>query len=172
MPWYESWNAPHARDAIFVAETTSIMQHLVYETPRGRAISIGTGQGGLVPYMWANEFPGRLNFIDRDNILTKDFLTCPGLESGPNGLVISYADWFAHAGACAPRLPDLVFGVLSMSAYPGLSHYYHLVYYQDLLMRRSGIQPIVFNAQMFLAVRNGWNRTIPFVTKTVSRSHL
>ena len=131
MPWYVAWNASHRRDAIFLAHTTPIVRDLVRQLPKGGVISIGTAQGGMVPYTWATDFPGKLRFIDRAGVSTNDFARCPARNAKSVGDLISYADWFSHAGGCAPPLPDVVFDGNSMALYPALSPYYHLVYYQD-----------------------------------------
>jgi hypothetical protein len=156
MPWYVAWNATHQRDAIFLAHTTPIVRELVSQLPKNAVITIGSPQGGMVPYTWANEFPGKLKFIDTESLTTNDFSRCPGLDQTSAGLQISFGDWFAHAGKCAPPLPDLVFDISSFSSYPALTRNYHQVYYQDLTMHRSGYRTIVVNAQMFLAVKGGW----------------
>ena len=126
LPWYTSWDYVHTRDAMFLAEATPVLRKILEEASPAK-VTIASYQAGMVMYTWDNEFPGRLEFIDTDNLVTTDFSTCAGLFDSYSGQIISLSQWAYDAGGCAPWMPDLFFGFDPPSSVPMLGRLYHLV---------------------------------------------
>ena len=115
-------------------------------------------QGGMVISTWQQALPGRLRFVDMDDVVTTDFAGCRGLRQTYGGDEVTLAAWATDAGGCAPALPDLVFFVGAPSAFPGLARDYRIVSYVNVRYRPRRLfgdgAPLA--ATEFLAVRRGW----------------
>lgn len=155
LPWYVSWSFIETRDALFLSVATPIVRQLIAREPPGRKITVASNQAGFIFYTWANEFPGKLHFIDTESLATTAFRRCHGLFASYAGELMSIDRWAADAGKCAPALPDLYF---SPSGTVGLDRYYHQVASLLLTYDRRGItETRRLETSELLAVRDGWS---------------
>lgn len=158
LPWYDSWDFISTRDSVFLASATPIVRRIISESD-GKVVTVASNQAGFIFYTWANDFPGKIRFIDMQGITTNDFSRCSGLTQSFAGDFMTFSHWVSVAGKCAPPLPDLYFtlGPLTASALP--AHEYHVVSYISLLYDRRGLTatiPPLYETE-FMAQRNGWS---------------
>lgn len=158
LPWYSSWDFISTRDSVFVEAATSRVRQLISEEPPGQKITIASNQAGFIFYTWANEFPGRITFIDTQSITTNDFSRCSGLQSSFAGNLMTIAHWAMVAGKCAPPLPDLFFSLNAPYQSPGVTNNYHVISSIGITYWRHGLgKDIKLYGAEFLAQRDGWS---------------
>ncbi len=156
MPWYVRWDYLSARDAVFLASATPALRALLAARPG--TVTIGSYQAGVVISTWQQDFPGRLRFVDMDDVVTDDFSTCPGLRQTYGGDVITLVQWAHDAGGCAPPLPDLVLFLRAPSQTPGVVPAYRVVSLVTMTYRQHhllGASELLGNTE-YLAARVSW----------------
>lgn len=158
LPWYTSWDYVSTRDTVFLAAATPIVRRLVEAEPAGVKLTVASNQAGLVFYTWANDFPGRIEFIDTEGIATTDFSRCSGLQDSYAGQLMTIVHWAATARRCAPPLPDVYFSLNPPAATPGLTRYFDVVADVAIAYRRHGVGTTVpiYDSE-YLAERIGWH---------------
>ncbi len=155
LPWYVDWSYITTRDTLFLSVATPKLKALIEQEPPGQEITIASNQAGMIFYTWANEFPGKLRFIDTESLVTDDFSRCRHLFASYAGELISIERWAADAGTCAPPLADLYF---SPSGTVSLTRYYHVISSMWIKYGRRGItETRAFYGTEMLAQRNGWS---------------
>jgi hypothetical protein len=155
LPWYEAWSFIETRDALFLSVATPVVRALVAKETPGEPITVASNQAGLVFYTWANEFPGKLRFIDTESLATNDFSRCRDLFASYAGELMSIQRWGVDAGRCAPPLPDLFF---TPSSSVGLQTHFHVVASMWIFYTRRGItESHVLGSTEVLAQRDGWS---------------
>jgi hypothetical protein len=108
VPWYESVNRVHARDAAFVPKLVAVIDRL--HAKLGRRVVVATGQAGMVMYYTSRERGDLITFIDRGRLTGDAFGHCSeGLVDSQFGRVMPYSYWFAHVEECGVPLPDVIF---------------------------------------------------------------
>jgi len=160
LAWYTNWDFIHARDATFLAAATPALRSILAADTAPGKVTIASYQAGMIMYTWQNEFPGRLRYIDMDNIVTNDLSKCPGTATNSyTGQLIDLQQWWSFAGGCAPPLPDLVFFLGSPSGMSVVSSQYHVVrdVYMTYDQRRLLGHSRLLGEEEYLAVRNGWH---------------
>jgi len=155
LPWYVDWSSITTRDAIFLSVATPKLRALIQREPPGHEITVASNQAGMVFYTWANEFPGKLRFIDMDSLTTNDFASCHNLVASYSGELMTIDRWAFDAGSCAPPLPDLYFSTARPAT---LTRQYHVISSLWTKYARRGISAThsVLGTE-FLAQRNGWS---------------
>jgi hypothetical protein len=157
LPWYTSWDFISTRDSVFLASATPIVRRLITASD-GKVVTIASNQAGLIFYTWANDFPGKIRFIDMQGIATDDFSRCTGLTQSFAGNLMTLTHWVSVAGKCAPALPDLYFTLGPVSASTLPARYYHVVSYVSILYDRGGLTTTIpLYETEYLAQRNGWS---------------
>jgi hypothetical protein len=158
LPWYAASDFVHTRDAVFLATATPVLRGLL-DRHHG-TVTVASYQGGMVISAWQQALPGRLRFIDMDDVVTTDFSSCPGLRETYGGDEITLAAWAHDAGTCAPALPDLVFFVGAPSEFQGLLGKYRVVSFVNVRYRPRRLfgEGATLAATEFLAARKGWSR--------------
>jgi hypothetical protein len=159
LPWYTAWDYPHARDAVFLAQATPVLRRIIDGIGTRTRVTIASYQAGMVMYTWANDFPGRLEFLDMDNIVTSTLSTCPGLTRSYSGDLIDLRQWARDAGRCTPRMPDLVVLVGPPSQRRMVNSLYHVVAETRVTYRQRHLlgSDRVLRGTEFLAMRDGWH---------------
>jgi hypothetical protein len=158
LPWYDSWAFPGTRDSLFLAAATPIVRQLVSEETPGQMITVASNQAGYVFYTWANDFPGKLEFIDTESIATESFPHCSGLEESFAGDLMTIPRWSRDAGHCAPPLPDLYFTPSTSQQTRGIAIYYHVIASIHIKYLRNGLGTTnTLYGTEFLAERDGWS---------------
>jgi hypothetical protein len=111
--WFDRKNRVHAH---FIPMTTRLLEVLPMLTADGdRRVTVFSGQMGFVPYYVARKFYGRVRFIDKAGLVTRDVTAHPGASEGQRrrtGLNFSYQQLFALAddGNAADWIPpDVLF---------------------------------------------------------------
>jgi len=155
LPWYVDWSSTTTRDTFFLSLATPKLRELIQREPPGQKITIASTQAGMVFYTWANEFPGKLKFIDTENIATNVFSSCHNSFASYSGDLMSIEAWARDAGRCAPPLPDLYVSTFDT---PGVKRDYHVISGLFILYNRRGIgvtHPLL--GYEYLAQRNDWS---------------
>ena len=158
LPWYEAWDFIGTRDAAFLSTATPVLRRLLEHVPPGRSITIASPQAGMVMYTWANDFPGRIRFIDMDGIATTYFSTCNNATPSFAGDHMTIATWAIDSGRCAPSLPDLYFDLNRPADQPMLAKYYNVISSISIRYVRhgaTGSAPPLYGTE-YLAQRRGW----------------
>jgi hypothetical protein len=155
LPWYVDWSFITTRDTLFLAAATPELKSIVEREPPGQKLTIASSQAGMIFYTWANEFPGRLKFIDMQSLATNDFSGCHDRFASYAGEFMSLSRWAADARHCAPPLADLYF---SPSGTQSLTSYYHVIsFFWIKYERRCISQTRSLYGTELLAQRNGWS---------------
>ena len=158
LPWYSSWDYVSTRDGAFLAAATPHLNALVDEEPNGDRITLASNQAGMVFYTWANQFPGKIDYIDTESVVTHDFTRCQGLFDSYAGEYMTFAHWVSVAGKCAPSLPDLYLGLDQPSQTQLLLRYYHVISIVTVDYERRGIGTTqILSGTEFLAEKDGWS---------------
>ena len=146
------------RDGAFLAAATPHLNALVDEEPNGDRITLASNQAGMVFYTWANQFPGKIDYIDTESVVTHDFTRCQGLFDSYAGEYMTFAHWVSVAGKCAPSLPDLYLGLNQPSQTQLLLRYYHVISIVTVDYERRGIGTTqILSGTEFLAEKDGWS---------------
>ncbi|MCC6521562.1 MAG: hypothetical protein IT373_02775 [Polyangiaceae bacterium] len=113
FPWVDRANQTHTRDALFAGELADVVRDiLAYKRP----VVIMSGQAGMVMYYVASRYFGRVRFIDRHGLTTRDLMRAQrelGLGVASTGLVVS-TDQFLALAASRPEddlMPDVIFDI-------------------------------------------------------------
>jgi hypothetical protein len=155
IPWYADWSFITTRDTLFLAAATPELRSILERVPPGQKVTIASNQAGMIFYTWANEFPGRLKFIDLQSLATNDFSRCPGRFASYAGDFMTLTRWAADVGHCAPPLADLYF---SPSGTTSLTRYYNVRSFMWIKYERRGITETrpLYGTEL-LAQRKGWS---------------
>jgi hypothetical protein len=156
VPWVDRANQTHTRDALFIGALERVVDRLLEQKPR---VTIMSGQAGMVMYYVASRYYGKVDFIDR-HALTSRQLVEPGRALGlpmlSTGLEISVPQFFQIAARHPELTPDIVFDLNRQRRDAAVQNGYTCVYEQ---MGTTGAsQPSWFtvrgNVYQFIAVPN------------------
>lgn len=155
--WFELRNRVHLRNAALFIRAEDVVDQLLLtaETP----ITISSVQGGLTIYSLFADHPGELRFIDRHNLVSRDFTACEELlEPSFRGLgrKMTYEAWFAHVEDCGVAPPDVVIEYDTLEDHPGLPGRYTVVASVPKVANHadSRLPGIDVGTAQFVAVRN------------------
>ncbi len=158
LPWYIAWDYLSTRDAVFLSTATPVLRALLHASV-GQRLTLGSDQGGKVIFTWQGDFPGRIEFLDMDDVETSFFSACPGLHESYGGDIITLSQWARDAGHCAPPLPDLFLSLGAPAAIPGLLARYHVIASASMTYDQGhlfGPSTLLGNTE-FLAVLDTWH---------------
>lgn len=154
-PWYERANRVHFRDLAVLGHLEQVVDALAQQRP---AVTVTSGQAGMVPYYLMQSRGAHVEFIDRGSLTTDTFDRCShALIRSSLGAAMTFDYWLAHTGECGVAAPDVVYDVGQFGAVPGLAGRYTLVYQQPatpIVPDTTHLRGRGTTAAEFVAVRN------------------
>lgn len=94
--YVELQNRVHYRDIPFLENVTPVLDSYITAMPE-RTFRVMSAQAGIVPFHLFQHFYGRLRFVDRQGLATREFTSCVlSKRWGRNslGLLMAYKDYF------------------------------------------------------------------------------
>jgi hypothetical protein len=159
-PFFVRHNVPHLRDAAFLPAIRAAVSHTLATEPR---VTILSGQAGYVVSHLGEAYFGRLRFLDRVSLVTRDLEDCPlltGTTTDVGFSITSTAPLFDPASRvheeCGLPLPDVVFdsGRRELFASMLASGAYRVVFEEGTEMLPPGSALTAARTYQYLGVRS------------------
>jgi hypothetical protein len=160
LPFAVRHNVPHLRDASFAPAV-----HLAIATAlatRAAPLTVLSGQAGYVAYYLGQRWFGKIRFVDRVSLVTRDLEDCPLLAGRTTDVgysLLTTQPLFDPASpvhdACHVPLPDIVFdnGRRQLYDYMMQSRRYRVVYEEGTEMLPPDLALAASRTYQYLAVR-------------------
>lgn len=161
--YFENKNLLNVRGMLILEQLSPLIEKLLASSQRqATKVTIFSGQMGFVPYHLAQEYPGKIKFIDRYGLTDRAITTCPitnNLFRHPLGVSVSYDFFYSNLdrlhAECLLDKPDLIFDIDFPDSVSPASYGYQVVFTQNGWIKSASAWPFnqAVKADYFIAVR-------------------